>query len=174
MTRILIVEDEERLASFLEKGFRSGGFATTAVTDGEAGQCSARDEDFDLMVLDLGLPDVDGHEVRTIRSRGVRMPVVVLTARDELDDKATSFEQGADDYVTKAFRFEELLARVNARLRSGRDGAMVLEAGELRLDLRTSRATARDRSVPLSARAHRARDADAPRGPGALTRAARL
>jgi DNA-binding response OmpR family regulator len=153
MARILIVEDEEGLTRFLEKGPRASGFETTAVRDGAAGRQLARDEDFDLMLLDLGLPDMDGQEVlQAVRSRGVRMPVVVLTARDELGDKVTSLDQGADDYVTKPFRFEELLARVNARLRSRADEVAVLEAGDLRLDVRTRRATGPAGVATLSAR----------------------
>ncbi len=154
MNRVLIVEDEERLASFLEKGLRSNGFATSAVRDGGSATRIARDEDFDLMILDLGLPDIDGQEVlRQVRVRGVRMPIVILTARDDLGDKVTGLDQGADDYITKPFRFEELLARLRVRLRSGGSAQeTVLEAGEVRLDLRTRRATVGDRSVTLTAR----------------------
>ncbi len=154
MSRVLIVEDEERLVSFLEKGLRSNGFTTTAVTDGASGERTARDEDFDLMILDLGLPDIDGQELlRRIRSRGVRMPVVILTARDDLGDKVTGFDQGADDYVTKPFRFEELLARIRVRLRTRESTEeTMLEAGGLRLDLRTRRASVHGETVALTAR----------------------
>jgi DNA-binding response OmpR family regulator len=151
--RILIVEDEVGLTRFLEKGLRASGFETTAVAEGAAARRLARDEDFDLMLLDLGLPDVDGQDVlRELRLRGVRMPVVVLTARDDLGDKVTSLDQGADDYVTKPFRFEELLARVNARLRALADDLTVLEAGGLRLNLRTRKATGPKGAATLSAR----------------------
>jgi DNA-binding response OmpR family regulator len=154
--RILVVEDEAGIASFLEKGLRAGGFVPTCCTDGQTAAAIARDEAFDLMILDLGLPGMTGLEVlRDIRRRGERMPVVILTARDGVDDTVAGLEGGADDYVTKPFRFEELLARVRARLRSpGTDAAdtMLLEVGPIRLDLRTRRATVGDRQVELSAR----------------------
>ena len=154
MNRILIAEDEARLSSFLEKGLRSAGFTTTVVADGPSAVAVARDEDFDLLVLDLGLPGLDGLEVlRTLRAQGRRLPILVLSARDDTDVKVAGLELGADDYVTKPFRFEELLARVRARLRAGgTPEATVLEAAGLVLDLRARRATVGDRAVELSAR----------------------
>ncbi len=154
MSRILIVEDEERLARFLEKGLRANGFTTSTVRDGASAVRIGRDDDFDLMILDLGLPDLDGHEVlREVRSAGSRLPVVILTARDELDDKVGGLDRGADDYVTKPFKFDELLARIRARLRSGGGSeTTVVEAGGVRLDLRTRRATVDDESITLTAR----------------------
>jgi DNA-binding response OmpR family regulator len=154
MNRILIAEDEPRLASFLEKGLRSNGFVTTTVGDGARAVVMADDEDFDLLVLDLGLPVKDGLTVlQELRAAGQRMPVVILSARDDVRDKVSGLEYGADDYVTKPFRFEELLARVRVRLRA--DGVAeptVLRAGDLTLDLRTRRTSVGDRSVELSAR----------------------
>jgi DNA-binding response OmpR family regulator len=118
VNRILIAEDEERLAAFLEKGLRANGFTATVVRDGPTALAIARDDDFDLLVLDLGLPGLDGMTVlRTIRAQGQRLPVLVLSARDDVQDKVAGLEHGADDYVTKPFRFEELLARVRVRLR---------------------------------------------------------
>ena len=155
MTRILIVEDEERIVSFLEKGLRANGYTTVAVGDGDSAVALARDDSFDLMILDLGLPGRDGRDVlRTVRSRGERLPIVVLTARDGVDDTVGSLEQGADDYVTKPFRFEELLARIRLRIRDEERPAetTVLEAGKIRLDLRSRRATSEDRTVELTAR----------------------
>jgi DNA-binding response OmpR family regulator len=148
------VEDEERLARFLEKGLRANGFTTATVRDGASAVRIGRDEDFDLMILDLGLPDLDGHEVLgEVRSAGSRLPVVILTARDELDDKVSGLDRGADDYVTKPFKFDELLARIRARLRSGGSTeTTVVEAGGVRLDLRTRRATVDGRSITLTAR----------------------
>ena len=118
MNRILIAEDEPRIISFLEKGLQANGFTTThAATAAEALQL-ANSEDFDLLVLDLGLPGKDGLEVlRELRGRGERLPVLILSARDDLDSKVAGLDVGANDYVTKPFRFEELLARVRARLR---------------------------------------------------------
>lgn len=154
MNRILIAEDEPRLASFLEKGLRANGFVTTTVGDGAKAVIMADDEDFDLLVLDLGLPVKDGLTVlQDLRAAGVRMPVVILSARDDVRDKVNGLEYGADDYVTKPFRFEELLARVRVRLRGeGVAEQTVLRAGDLSLDLRTRRASVGGHSVELSAR----------------------
>ena len=151
MNRILIAEDEERLAAFLEKGLKANGFVTTTVGDGDAAAAIARDDDFDLLILDLGLPGRDGMEVlRGLRAAGQRMPVVILSARDET---VAGLELGADDYVTKPFRFDELLARVRVRLRAeGTVEATVLTAGDLSLDLRTRRAAVAGRTIELSAR----------------------
>ena len=154
MPRVLIAEDEARIASFLEKGLRASGFSTTTVADGRAAAGMARDGDFDLVVLDLGLPGRDGLEVlEEIRARGERLPVIVLTARDAVPDRVAGLERGADDYVTKPFSFEELLARVRARLRDqGSSEPMVLVSGDLELDLRTRRAKAAGREIELTAR----------------------
>ena len=154
MNRILIAEDEPRLAAFLEKGLRSNGFVTTTVGDGAKAVMLADEEDFDLLVLDLGLPVKDGFTVlRELRAAGRRMPVIILSARDDVRDKVSGLEHGADDYMTKPFRFEELLARVRVRLRA--DGVAeptVLRSGDVALDLRTRRASIDGRSIELSAR----------------------
>jgi two-component system response regulator QseB len=154
VNRILIAEDEPRLASFLEKGLRSNGFVTSVAEDGTKASMMARDDEFDLLVLDLGLPGKDGTEVlRELRASGQRMPVIILTARDDVSDKVGGLEGGADDYVTKPFRFEELLARVRARLRDERTvERTVLRAGSVVLDLRTRRAATDGRTVDLTAR----------------------
>ncbi len=154
MTRILIVEDEPRIASFVAKGLRSAGFATTAVEAGlEAVEWVARG-DIDLVLLDVGLPDIDGFEVlRRIRGTGSQVPVIMLTARTSVTDTVAGLEGGADDYIGKPFRFEELLARVRLRLRTASSGeASVLGAGDVSLDLRTRRASVNGREVDLSAR----------------------
>jgi DNA-binding response OmpR family regulator len=154
MTRSLIAEDAARLSSFLEKGLRANGFVTTVAADGPTALALANDEDFDLLILDLGLPGLDGMTIlRTLRAQGRRLPVVILSARDEVADKVAGLEHGADDYVAKPFRFEELLARVRVRLRSeGTAEQTVLRAGDVALDLRTRRATVDGRMVELSAR----------------------
>jgi DNA-binding response OmpR family regulator len=154
VNRILIAEDEPRLASFLEKGLRSNGFVTTVAEDGGKASSMARSEEFDLLVLDLGLPSKDGTEVlRELRSSGQRMPVIILTAREDVSDKVRGLEGGADDYVTKPFRFEELLARVRVRLRDERTvERTVLRAGAVVLDLRTRRASTAGRTIDLTAR----------------------
>jgi len=155
VNRILIVEDEERIASFVRKGLSANGFSTTVVGDGRGAVDFALTGDFDLMVLDLGLPDMDGFAVlRRLREARVSTPVIILTARDSVRDTVAGLEGGADDYVTKPFRFEELLARIRLRLR-GADNtpeATVLSSGAVSLDLRTRRAKVADRTVDLTAR----------------------
>ena len=158
MARILIVEDEQRIASFIAKGLTADGHSTTTVADGRVGLDHALSGEFDLMVLDIGLPGLDGFDVLDqLRSQGSKIPVIVLTARDSVTDTVTALEGGADDYMPKPFRFAELLARIRLRLRTasetggvGRDD--VLEAGGVRLDVRTRRATVGERELELSAR----------------------
>jgi len=154
MSRILIAEDEARLVSFLEKGLRASGYATTAVSDGLTAAALVAVEDFDLVILDLGLPGRDGMDVlRALRAGGRRTPVIILTARDDVADKVTGLDEGADDYVTKPFRFEELLARVRVQLRDeGSPEVTVMRVGDLSLDLRTRRAEIDGVSVTLTAR----------------------
>jgi DNA-binding response OmpR family regulator len=154
VTRILIAEDEERIVSFLEKGLRASGYTTMAVETGPDALALARDDSFDLLVLDLGLPGLDGHEVlRRLRARGERLPVIVLTARASVEDTVQGLEGGADDYVTKPFRFEELLARIRLRLREEPAAeTTVLRAGRVNLDLHSRRASVDDRVVELTAR----------------------
>jgi len=153
--RILIAEDEPRLSAFLEKGLRASGFTTTVVADGPTASLLANDDDFDLLLLDLGLPGMDGTAVlRELRARGQRLPVIILTARDDVGDKVAGLEGGADDYVTKPFRFEELLARVRVRLRDtgAPQESAILRVGDVALDARTRRVVAGGAPVELSAR----------------------
>ena len=158
MARILIIEDEARIASFVAKGLRAEGHRATVATDGVSGLDEALSGDHDLVVLDIGLPGMDGFEVLDqLRSQGSRVPVIVLTARDSVSDTVSALDNGADDYMPKPFRFAELLARVRLRLRqvergAGESAAQTLEAGGVRLDLRTRRATVGGREVELSAR----------------------
>jgi DNA-binding response OmpR family regulator len=154
MSSILIAEDEPRIASFLEKGLRANGFATTIVTDGSTAVDQARSGHHDLLVLDIGLPGIDGFTVLAqIRGSGSQLPVIVLTARDSVADTVAGLEGGADDYMAKPFRFEELLARVRRRLADRPDGQItVLRHNDLSLDLRTPQATVNGSVVDLSAR----------------------
>src|SRR5918992_1831361 len=154
MNRIRIVEDEARITSFLEKGLRANGFVTSVAGDARVGLERVRSGGFDLVILDLGLPDRDGMEVlREFREADAGTPVIILTARDSVADTVTGLESGADDYVPKPFRFEELLARVRLRLRDQRaPEPTVLRAGDAALDLRTRRVTVADRGVELTAR----------------------
>ncbi|WP_035985955.1 response regulator transcription factor [Leptolyngbya sp. KIOST-1] len=157
MSRILIVEDEPRIASFLEKGLKAHGFVTTHTETGESGIAAALEGEFDLVILDLGLPDRDGMTVlEALRGQGFARPIILLTARDDLYDKVTGLEAGADDYVTKPFRFEELLARIRARLRSVQavpdPAKTTLNVGAVVLDLISRQVQVGGQGVELSAR----------------------
>jgi two-component system copper resistance phosphate regulon response regulator CusR len=154
MSRILIAEDEARIASFVEKGLKANGFVTVVASDGEEALRLARAGRFDLLILDLGLPGRDGLEVlRELRRAGIAVPVIVLTARDSVPDKVAGLEGGADDYITKPFAFDELLARIRVRLRQERVAeATVLDVGDASLDLRTRQIVIGGRAVDLSAR----------------------
>lgn len=155
MSRILIAEDEHRIADFVEKGLRAAGYATTAAADGETALMLARSGDFDLVLLDIGLPMLDGFTVlRRLRGEGVTTPVIILTARDSVTDTVAGLESGANDYVPKPFQFAELLARVRLRLREepANGDPILLRAGSLVLDLRTRRVDVDGRSKDLTAR----------------------
>ncbi len=146
MSKILIAEDEARIASFLEKGLRAEGFETEVVDDGEAAAARARDGDFDLVVLDLGLPSKHGLDVLSeLRDRGEKLPVVILTADDETESTVRSLEGGADDYVVKPFVLRELIARIRARLRQS--PASTLRVGDISLDLHAHECTLPDGKV---------------------------
>ena len=154
MARILIAEDEPRISSFIRKGLTANGFTVTEVTDGASAYDFARTGEFDLMVLDIGLPKMDGFEVlRKLRGEANALPVVMLTARTNVADTVAGLEGGADDYMPKPFRFEELLARIRLRLSTERTSELtVLSHGGLSLDLRTRRARVDGRTIDLSAR----------------------
>src|SRR5690625_3391212 len=155
MSQILIAEDEDRIASFVAKGLRAAGYSPTAVRTGTEAIDLASTGEFDLLVLDLGLPDQDGFQVlSTIRGQGVTMPVIILTARSSVTDTVAGLEGGADDYMAKPFRFEELLARIRLRLRreTASGDTTVLSYGVLSLDLRSRPAIVAGDEVELSAR----------------------
>ncbi|CAN5320671.1 response regulator transcription factor [soil metagenome] len=151
--KIVVVEDEPRIASFLSKGLKAEGYAVHHAMNGREGLSFVMNGGVDLMVLDLGLPDMDGSEVlRKLRQAGEQLPVIILTARGEIADRVEGLELGADDYMTKPFAFDELLARIRARLRPRGDHGAVLRVGDLKLDTRTRKAIAAGREVDLSAR----------------------
>jgi len=153
LARILIAEDDALIGSFIEKGLRANGFATHLATDGEEAESLGMSGEFDLLILDMGLPEREGlHVLQELRARGKRLPILVLTGRPERD-VVTCLQAGADDYMRKPFLFEELLARVRARIRDrGTEESTILKAGDVRLDLRTRRATVKGRTVALTAR----------------------
>jgi DNA-binding response OmpR family regulator len=134
--RILLVEDEEKVARFVARGLKAERYAVDIAADGNAGLEFVRAYPYDLIVLDLNLPGIPGTELLThIRKLHANVPVLILTARDDVDDKVANFEAGADDYLTKPFSFAELLVRVKALLRRGPvTTSTVLRVGELELD----------------------------------------
>lgn len=157
MNRILIAEDEPRIVSFLEKGLRANGFTTTTATNADEVISMALNDSFDLLLLDLGLPGKDGLTVlEELRGQGATISIIILTARDEINIKVAGLEGGADDYLTKPFRFEELLARIRLRLRNQQRTTlkeeMKLTVGEVILNLRTRRVQWQNNEIELSAR----------------------
>ena len=157
MKRILIAEDESRIAAFLEKNLRANGFITSLAQDGYEAIHMTRIHNFDLLLLDLGLPGKDGATVmEELRGQGEELPIIILTARNDVKDKVAALEGGADDYVTKPFSFEELLARVRLRLRDNqvprRKEEKILKAGNIVLDLPRRTVKVSDRTVGLSSR----------------------
>ena len=141
MSRILIAEDEVRISSFIQKGLRAHGLSPTVASDGVEALNLARSGEFDLMILDLGMPQLDGFTVlQALRNSSSTLPVIILTARDGVEDTVAGLRGGADDYMAKPFRFDELLARVQLRLRTPTSAQpTVLSHDGITLDLRTRR-----------------------------------
>jgi DNA-binding response OmpR family regulator len=152
--RILVVEDERTLAGFIEQSLRAEGHAVNVCHDGESGEAAALTGDYALVLLDLTLPGKDGLDVlRGIRARLPDLPVIVLTARAAIEQRVEGLDRGANDYVTKPFSFDELLARVRTQLRTpGQRESSVLEVAGIRMDLRTRRVEHDRREVQLTAR----------------------
>ncbi len=151
---LLIVEDEERVASFLDKGLRAHGYDVEWAQTGQDALGRLTGPGISLVILDLGLPDLDGLEVlENLRERGSAVPVLVLSARGRTGDRVKGLNLGADDYLGKPFAFEELLARVRANLRArAAVSPGMLQAGRIRLDLPRREVTVNGRTVSLSAR----------------------
>src|SRR5947208_12380289 len=151
---ILVVEDDARIAAFVTRGLEVSGYTATVAHDGEEGFLAARYNDYDLIVLDLMLPKMDGLEVaRKLRAGGKATPILMLTARDTERDKIRGLDVGADDYLTKPFSFGEFLARVRALLR--RDTLMrssVMRVGDLELDTAARQVRRHGQAIALSAR----------------------
>ena len=134
--RVLIVEDEKKVAGFIKKGLEEELYAVDASGDGEEGLAMALDNSYDLIVLDIMLPRIDGLEVLSrLRKKNINTPIILLTAKDSVEDKVTGLNLGADDYLTKPFAFSELLARVRSLLRRGSDVKTILKVSNLTLDL---------------------------------------
>ncbi len=154
MTTILLVEDEPRIAAFVSRGLESAGYTTVLVEDGAEGLQRALQEDIDLVLLDVGLPTMDGFEVlRGLRAQGSRVPIIMLTARSSTRDTVEGLDTGANDYVSKPFTFDELLARVRSRLRETTSSrGVAVTHDDVTLDILARRATVDGREVELSAR----------------------
>lgn len=152
--RILLVEDDELLADGISRALKLAGYAVDHVPTGAEADHALETTSFDLLILDLGLPKLDGLEVlRRLRGRNQMLPVIVATARDRLEDRVSGLDLGADDYMTKPFDLPELEARVRALLRRGRFGAGVeVVYGPLRFDTVGRRVTVNEQAVELSAR----------------------
>jgi DNA-binding response OmpR family regulator len=157
MTHILIAEDEQRISEFIEKGLRAQGFTVSTAADGHAALALATHGQIDLLILDIGLPGIDGFTVlERLRRSGSTVPVLILTARDSVTDRVAGLEGGADDYMAKPFSFAELLARVRLRLASrpasARQESERLSVGDIRLDLRYRTASVDGNALELSQR----------------------
>lgn len=160
MANILVIEDEKGISSFISKGLRAAGYQPTVAETGYDGVAHLLSGGYDLAVLDIGLPDIDGFEVlEQARGQGVSIPVIILTARSSVEDTVSGLESGADDYMAKPFRFEELLARVRLRLRASQSGASssggsttTMSLGGLTLDLRSRKVNVDGNDIELSAR----------------------
>ncbi len=151
--RVLIVEDETHLAEQLRDALKGAGFVTDVAGDGAEGLYYGQEYEYDAAVVDLGLPKIDGMSlIRQLRDEGRGMPVLILTARGNWQDKVTGLEAGADDYLTKPFQMEELLARLNALIRRAAGySSPLLEHGELRLDTAKKEVRVEGKLVELTA-----------------------
>ena len=152
--RILVAEDEKRLASYLKKGLEENSFAVDLAPDGEEAAYMLESKEYDLVILDIMLPKIDGIRVlKKIRQKGIQTPVLMLTAKDSVSSKVDAFEQGADDYLTKPFSFIELCARVRALLRRGKvEPQTKLKVGDLEMDLISHQVTRAGNTISLTSK----------------------
>jgi two-component system copper resistance phosphate regulon response regulator CusR len=153
--RILLVEDEKKVARFIARGLKAELYAVDVAHDGQTALDYLQNNAYDITILDLNLPDISGHEVlRQIRKSNLPMPVLVLTARENISDKVATFEQGADDYLTKPFSFTELVLRIKALLRRGStlQSLNILRVGDIVLDRRAHEVKRKDKPVELTSK----------------------
>jgi len=153
--RILLVEDEQKTGDYLKQGLSEAGYITDWVTDGLTGKQYALSEDYDVIILDVMLPGVDGwHIIEAVRKNGKTMPILFLTARDQIEDRVKGLELGADDYLEKPFAFAELLARIKSLLRRGqqREDSNLISIANLELDIRKRRVTREGQRIDLTAK----------------------
>jgi two-component system OmpR family response regulator len=152
--RVLLIEDDRMIGAAVEQALKDAAYAVDWVTDGGAAIHAAENEVYELALLDLGLPTADGREVlRRLRALGRRFPVIIVTARDGIDDRIEGLDLGADDYLVKPFEIRELLARMRAVLRrEGSGSSALLTNGKLSLDPTTREASLLDQTSPLTAR----------------------
>ena len=150
--RILVVEDEKKIANFIKRGLKEEGYAVDISADGEEGHFLASTNDYDLLILDLMLPKMDGLSLcRKLRQEKMTVPIIMLTAKTSVGDKVAGLDSGADDYLTKPFAFEELLARIRAVLRKkDTQPATTLRADDLVLDLLSHKVTRKGEAIDLT------------------------
>lgn len=150
--RILIVEDEKKVSSFIKKGMEEEYYTVDTAFDGKEGLKLASSEDYDLIIMDVMLPNMDGNTVtRELRKRNINIPVLMLTVNDSIKDKVKGLDSGADDYLTKPFAFEELLARIRALLRRNeKSKSTKISAGDIVLDLESHRVLKSDKEIVLT------------------------
>ena len=150
--RILVIEDELKIAQFIRRGLKEEGYAADIASDGEQGDFFLSSNDYDLIILDLMLPKIDGLTLcRKLRKEGKHTPIIMLTAKDTVKDKVKGLDSGADDYLAKPFAFEELLARIRVLLRK-KDSQVVtqLKVNDLSMDLLTQKVTRANREIELT------------------------
>jgi heavy metal response regulator len=152
--RILVIEDEKKIADFIRRGLKEEGYAVDAAYDGEQGLFLAKTNEYDLILLDLMLPKLDGYSLfKELKKEKVVSPVIMLTAKDAVKDRVAGLDLGADDYITKPFAFEELLARIRAALRK-KEGKLsaTLKVEDLVLDLKTHKASRAGKEIVLTSK----------------------
>jgi heavy metal response regulator len=150
--RVLIIEDEKKIADFIKRGLKEEGYLADVAYDGEEGHFLVSTNEYDLLILDLMLPKIDGISLcRRLRQENVFVPIIMLTAKDSVKDKVSGLDSGADDYLTKPFAFEELLARIRAVLRKGETKTPTkIQVADLTLDLLSHKVTRDDREITLT------------------------